>query len=303
MVLMLGLLTAIWFASPPSGHAGHLDRERPIGIGFGQDIPAHDHGPLRDSFARTLPLACERTLPCVEECSDEVTTVGLVLEGSDRNYTLRWVASDPRWEQPLIVDSSCELCSLIELEQQFAVDLTRVCAQIDALDAGPGRLLVSSDPANARVRIDGQKVGRTPWTGELAEGEHSVEIRALGHRPQRHSVAIVGNVEIREHFSLRSSFAGRPTWPAWTSLGLGLAMSVAGTALISVHGQPWTKRCSGDDIDVMGNCRFVLDTRPLGIGLAILGASAIASGVALMVWAQRDPGQTTAAGISVGGRF
>ncbi|MFO7565539.1 MAG: PEGA domain-containing protein [Enhygromyxa sp.] len=298
---MLGLFAALSFAPPQPGAS---DRDRPIGLDFGESIAAHDRDPLRDSFQRTLPLACERAQPCVEDCADEVATLGLELDGSDRNYTLHWVATDPRREQPVILDSRCELCSLVEIEQQFAVDLTRICSQLDALDAGPGRLLLSSDPHDARVRINGQKVGRTPWSGELTAGEHSVELRALGHQPQRHTVAIVGNVETREHFSLRSSFAarGRPTWPAWTSLGLGLAMSVAGTALISIHGQPWTRRCSGDDIDVAGNCRFVLATRPLGISLALLGAGAIASGVGLMLWAQRDPAHSSA-GLGISGRF
>jgi hypothetical protein len=300
MALMLGLL-AVWFTSPI---AGPTDLNVPIGLEFSESIPTHDRAPLQDGFARTLPLACERAIPCIEGCSEEVTTVGLALDGSERNYTLHWVATDPRLDDPMVVDTTCELCSLVELEQQFAVDLTRVCSQIDALDTGPGQLILSSDPQRARVRIDGQKAGRTPWSGELNAGQHTIELRAFGHRPQRHSVAILGNVDTRKHYQLSSSFArrGRPDWPGWTSLGLGIAMAVAGTALISVHGKPWTGRCTGDDIDVEGNCRFVLKTRPLGIALTTLGAGAIAGGVGLMIWAQRDPAQTSA-GLNVSGRF
>lgn len=301
MVLMLGVLAAVWFTTPI---AGSSDRAAPIGLEFSESIPPHDRAPLQDGFAKTLPLACERALPCIEGCSEEDTTVGLALDGSERNYTLHWVATDPRLEEPLVVNTSCELCSLVELEQQFAVDLTRVCSQIDALETGPGRLLLSSDPQEARVRIDGQKVGRTPWSGELTAGEHTIELRARGRLPQRHSVAILGNVETRKHFQLRSSFArrGRPQWPAWTSLGLGMAMTVAGTALISVSGKPYQGRCTGNDIDVEGNCRFLLETRPLGIALTTLGVGAIAGGVGLMIWAQRDPAQTSA-GLNVSGRF
>jgi hypothetical protein len=299
MALMLSLLAVLVFAPPGEGAA-----ERPVGLEFSKAIPQRDRGPLQDGFTRTLPLACERSTPCVENCSEQSSTVGLELDGSDRNYTLRWVATDPRLDEPLVFQSSCELCSLVELEQQFATDLTRVCSQLDALDAGPGQLAVSSNPSGAQVRVDGQKVGRTPWSGELTAGEHSIELRRIGHLPQRHSVAVVGNVETREHFSLTSSFArqGRPKWPGWTSLGVGIAMAVAGTALISVHGQPWAGRCSGADVDAAGNCRFVLATRPLGITLAVLGAGAIASGVGLMIWAQRDPAGT-AAGVTLGGRF
>ena len=301
MALMFGLLAAFWFTPPI---AGSVDRNSPVGLEFSESIPAHDRAPLQESFTRTVPLACERAIPCIENCSADVSTVGLALDGSERDYTLHWVATDPRLDAPLIVDSTCELCSLVELEQQFAVDLGRVCSRLEALDSGPGRLILSSDPHDARVQIDGQKVGRTPWSGELTAGEHSVELRAFGHRPQRHSVAILGNAEIRKHFQLRSSFdrRGRPTWPAWTSLGLGIAMTVAGTALISVDGRPWTNLCSGSDIDVEGNCRMVLTTRPTGIALATLGVAGIAGGVGLMIWAQRDPAQNSA-GINVSGRF
>lgn len=304
MVVMLGLVAAMWFTPTPPPTEGSVDRNAPIGLEFSESIPSHDQAPLQDGFARTLALACERAIPCIEDCAEDVSTVGLELDGSERNYTLHWVATDPRLDQPLIVDSSCELCSLVELEQQFAVDLTRVCSRLDSLETGPGRLLVSSDPHNARVRIDGQKVGRAPWSGELTAGQHTVELRALGRRPQRHSVPILGNVELRRHFQLSSSLArqGRPRWPGWTSLGLGIAMTVAGTALISVHETPWDGRCTGDDVDVEGNCRFVLKTRPLGITLATLGVGAIAGGVGLMIWAQRDPAHSSA-GINVSGRF
>lgn len=311
MALMIGLLAALWLSTPPSGSGdgNSADHNRstsdfPVGLEFDDSIPPHDRGPLQEGFSNTLPLACERAIPCVDNCSADESTIGLDLAGSERNYTLHWVATDPRLDAPIIVDTSCDLCSLVELEQQFAVDLIRLCSQLDALDSGPGRLLLSSDPSGARVRIDGQKAGRTPWSGELNAGQHTVELRAIGRRPLRHSVTILGDVEIRQHFQLTSSFArrGRPSWPGWTSLGLGIAMSVAGAALISVHEQPWTGRCSGDDIDIEGNCRFVLKTRPLGIALTTLGAGAIAGGVGLMIWAQRDLAQSSA-GINVSGRF
>src|SRR5690606_8013441 len=161
--LMLGLVAAISLATP---HAGAPDQQPPQGLEFAESIPENERGPLQESFARTLPLACEQTVPCVGECVDEVPTVGVEIGGGNRNYTLHWVATDPRLDQPLTIDSRCELCSLVELEQQFAIDLTRVCARLDALDASPGRLSLTSDPNNARLRINGQKIGRTPWSGE-----------------------------------------------------------------------------------------------------------------------------------------
>lgn len=307
IVPTFGLLASLF--APIHGE-GVTSPEATIGIEFGESIPEHDRTPLQASFETTVPLACGPVPPCVQDCSGEDSTLGLDLDGSNRNYSLHWVANDPRLGQPVILDSECELCSLVELEQLFASDLERVCrrleTELDNLEAAPGQLVVSSDPARARLRVDGAVVGRTPWSGELNAGAHTIELRASGRRPQRHTVTIAGNVEARRHFSLVSSFAkrGRPTWPGYASLGVGIAMAVAGTALISVHGQPWTRRCSGPDIDIEGNCRYVLTSRPLGIGLAAIGAGAIASGIGLLVWAQRDPSQTsTSAGIMVSGRF
>lgn len=306
IALMLGLLAATSFA-PPEFRAELLvpdgDTKAPIGLEFAPSIAQHEREPLEEAFAKALPLACEN-LPCTDsDCSDDESVVGLALGGERRDYSLHWVATDPRLDAPLIVDSRCELCSLVELEDQFAVELSRLCSRLDTLDTGPSVLALSSDPLGARVRIDGVVVGRTPWSGELPAGKHTVQLQAWGHRPQREIVAISGPVNKHIHLQDNLRFSeGRPTWPGWASLSLGIAMTVAGTALISVHGQPWSSRCSGANIDVLGNCRYVLKTRPLGIGLVTAGAGAIGGGVGLLVWAQRGRSQRSA-GINIRGRF
>ena len=309
MVLVrLGVL-ALLLGPPVSGDASPSDaaaRDDVVGLELGPGIGAADRGPIERGFTRTLALACPRTRPCVRECEADEPRVGVRLDGESREYTLAWTAEDPRLEHPLELDSRCELCSLVELEQQLATDLGRLCAQLDALDAGPGQLELSSDPTHARVQIDGEAIGRTPWTGELAAGEHTLEVSARGHRSVRRRLTIEASVTRYEHVALTPTTgprAGhRPTWPAWASLGLGLTASVAGAALIGANGRPWARRCSGTDVDVAGNCRFVLTTRPLGIGLAAVGVAALGSGVGLMIWAQRDHTHTCA-GIQVGGRF
>lgn len=309
IALTLGLLTTLF---APPGIEGERSiatnppvvADRPIGIEFTAAIPTHNRGLLQSKFTETLALACTSTPVCVEDCPVDATTMGVEIDGKNRNYSLRWVANDPRLEQPLTLDSTCELCSLVEVEQLFATDMARLCTQIAAIDSGPGELFVSTSPGRARLRVDGQRVGRTPWSGALAFGEHRIQVRAPGYRPQRHDVAIEGNVALYRHYTLVSTLTPRPrpTWPAWSSMGLGLALSIAGTALIALDGQPWSGRCSGANLDIAGHCRYLLHTRPLGIGLAAAGAGAIAGGVGLMIWAQRDPGQTSA-GIRVGGRF
>jgi len=298
IALVLTLLTATAIAPPEGSSAGPDDV--PIGLEFDPSIAKHERKPLEATFAKTLPMACSNP-PCTKDCSDDQATVGLALRGARRDYTLRWVANDPRLEAPIIIESRCELCSLVELEDQFAAELSRLCSRLDAISAG-GLLELSSDPTGARVRIDGQRVGRTPWSGELIAGQHTVELRGWGRRPQQRTITIIGGAA-KEHITLgpRAS-SRRPVWPAWGSLGLGLVMTVAGTALIAIDQQPWSGRCSGADVDDQGNCRFRLKTLPLGVGLAALGAGALASGVGLMIWAQRGPSQTCA-GLHLSGQF
>jgi hypothetical protein len=300
--LLFSLLAATLFAPPSAGSSRGADA--PVGIRFADSIPTHERASLEATFAKTLPLACAQ-VPCTHDCSADQPTLGLELRGDSRDYALHWVANDPRLPAPIVLESRCELCSLVELEDQFAAELSRLCSRLEVLDAGAGRLMLRSEPGGARVFIDGKAVGRTPWSGELPAGEHRVEIRAAGYRSDQRTVRIHSNVDEDQSVVLlakRSSQRARPSWPGWTSLGLGVAMSIAGTALIAVHGQQYTQRCTGPDIDVEGNCRFLLATRPLGIGLAAAGAAAIAGGVGLVIWAQRDATQSSA-GLAFRGRF
>jgi hypothetical protein len=257
------------------------------GLRLNADLPARERNALRESFERVLPLACEPP-PCVGDCAADQPSVTLDIGGDSRNYTLHWVANDPRLSEPLIVDSRCELCSLGEVEEQLAADLGGLCARLDALEDAPGSVRVSSNPARAWVRVDGRSKGHTPWTGELAPGEHRLEVGARGYGPQTRTLNIFGGVEEDEHFELMAlARKHRVAWPGWTSLGFGIALGIAGTALIAIDGHDWRGRCTGANVDANGHCRFVYHTRPVGIALASLGAASLATGVGLIVWAQR----------------
>ena len=57
-------------------------------------------------------------------------------------------------------------------------------------EKGLQQLTVRSSPAGATVLIDGKAVGVSPWTSELAPGEHFVELRLRGHRDVREPFAL-----------------------------------------------------------------------------------------------------------------
>jgi hypothetical protein len=274
--LVFGTLNV--FAPPEATTAG--------GMQFDADLPAHERTALRESLDRVLPLACDPP-PCVGDCAEDQTRIEITIGGDSRDYTLHWVANAPHLGEPLIVDSRCELCSLVEVEEQFAADLDNLCARLNASADAPGRLRVSAQPERARLRIDGRRIGQTPWAGELPVGEHQLEVDARGYGKQARTLQVFTGIEQHEHFELMAlSRSPRPAWPGWSSLGLGIALGIAGTALIAIDGQDWQGRCSGPNVDANGNCRFAYRTLPAGLALAALGASSIAAGVGLIVWAQ-----------------
>ena len=275
----------------------------PVGLSYVGDIPERERRQIDASFETKLGEVCKPP-PCTENCGPRDATIGAEIGGDSRNYTLRWAATDPRLDAPLIVESSCELCSLSEVEEQFATDLGALCSRLETLDAAPGLLEVTSEPDGARVFIDGQPRGRTPWIGEVAAGEHTLELRARGHRAREGTVVVTSRVESREHMKLLAVPKGQHSvWPAWMSIGVGFALGIAGTTLIAIDGKEWQGRCSGADVDANGHCRFVYATRPVGIGLAIGGAAALATGAGLMVWTERAGGRLSGLGVGVRGRF
>jgi hypothetical protein len=277
----------------------------PIGLSFTRGIPDHERPTLRETFEQVLPRACEPP-PCTQDCPDDAPTIGLLISGSSRDYTLNWEVNSPRLGAPLTIESTCELCSLVEFEDRFATDLRALCQRLGSLDTEPGQVHVSSEPSGSRLRIDGRVLSRsrqTPWVVELAPGQHLIEVYARGYHSEQRTLEITGRVVEHEHFVLNPSTRRRPSWPGWTSTSLGIVMGVAGAALIALDNKPWAGGCTGRNIDAIGNCRFVYATLPLGIGLAAAGAIAVTAGFGLVVWAQHGNGGRTSAGVTLQGRF
>ena len=285
--------------------------EAQVGLHFEDGFPERGREPVRAAFDRALAQACAPP-PCTADCPAGASTLGLEVRGDERVHALRWTASDPRLDAPLSLSSDCELCNLDELEDQLGADLVQLCGRLAALDAAPAVLAITSAPAGAGLRIDGERVGSTPWSGELAPGPHEIELQAPGYVDTQRRVELRASVEERAHIELlprvpsstspAASTPRRPTWPGWASLGTGLVLGVAGATLIAMNGSPWRGRCDGDDIDPDGDCRYVLATRGLGVGLAIAGAAALAGGIGLVVWAQRNS-RAQSAGVRVSWSF
>ncbi|MCA9684911.1 MAG: PEGA domain-containing protein [Myxococcales bacterium] len=270
------------------------------GIAYGKGIPERERSTLSETFTRSLPLACER-VPCIEgSCKDE-RSLGVRVDGSDRSYTLAWSADDPALDQSIVLESSCELCSISEVADQLAVDLGQVCGHLDALDTAPGHVTVTAEPGDARLLIDGKHVGHTPWTGELTPGRHILELDHWGYAEQQKTVEVFPGAALETHVVLlqqAQSTGKRPRWPGWLGIGVGLATTAAGVAFIAVDQRPYRGLCEGPDVDAQGDCRYRFDSLPLGIGLTVAGAALLSGGIGVTVWAYRGGKGQGSAGLA-----
>lgn len=274
--------------SPPPGDSPSSDPPSIVGLHFGQEISKRERMALREHFEQALPLACEPP-PCTTNCAADRATIGVRVDGSNREYTLSWHAVVPGRSEPVTSSSSCELCGLDELQTQLAADLRTMCARMQSIEGAPGLARISASPVRARVRIDGKRRGRTPWAGELDAGPHQLDIHAPGYGPQTRTLEIWGGLETSEHFELMpTSTRPHPAWPGWTGIGLGVALGVAGAVLIALDGKEYAAQCSGTNVDALGNCRKLYNTQSLGIALAATGAASFATGVGLLIWSQQD---------------
>lgn len=66
-----------------------------------------------------------------------------------------------------------------------------------------GRLRVECDRKAAKIKLDGRSVGRTPWEGEVAAGEHVMEAEAEGYIKDVRTIRIQANSRTVSKFLLR----------------------------------------------------------------------------------------------------
>jgi hypothetical protein len=68
--------------------------------------------------------------------------------------------------------------------------------------AGPGRLRVETEPPDAEIAIDGQAAGVAPYSGEVASGEHSVEISSVGYRSLAQQITLAPGQQVSLRLTL-----------------------------------------------------------------------------------------------------
>ncbi len=118
-------------------------------------------------------------------------------------------------------------------------EVERAVRRLEAKLAASGvqQLTVLSSPDGARIILDGQLMGTTPWTGETTPGRHRVILRLEGHedvtndlelpadRAQEVSLTFGGGEAAPRNpaAEVRASSVSRVAPLTWVTLGVGVA--------------------------------------------------------------------------------
>lgn len=246
--------------------------ETPISIGSENDA----------MFCRTLE--CRQKLAKMHRVDFLIqATVGI----NGRDYSIKMEAIDGHTGDVVAErNTKCDICGVTEAANMLRDGASQLREKLDQLGQ-VAELRVATEPAGARVYVDGSFRGVSPLLLHLSPGKHEVEVGLDGYSSAKRSFSLVGGVRERQAFVLEKQVSisqRQRTW-AWVSLGSGFAALLGGATMLGMHGMPDKRDCStsAGTQDANGNCRYVLDFRWFAFGATAVGAALTGWG-ATMLW-------------------
>lgn len=119
----------------------------------------------------------------------------------------------------------------------------------------PARLVISSNVAQAEVRLDGEAIGRVPYDAEAEPGRRRIEVRGEGYVPHRSTVDLLPGATARVSADLElAPVPITSRWWFWGAIGAA-AIGVAVTTFVVVY-EPDPPPLDG------GNIGWVVDASP-----------------------------------------
>lgn len=159
--------------------------------------------------------------------------------------------------------------------------ITRLEQRLGAM--GVQQLRVKTQPAGATVRIAGRALGLTPWTGELAPGEHLLELDMPGHTPRQARVVVHPDRSAELELALTPSPppAAEPPpsrWGnvsplTWTFLGVGAAALAGGVAFELSRASSSDEARDASDATTRAEARGAADAKQM-VSLILVGFGA-----------------------------
>ena len=238
--------------------------------------------------------------PCDRNCVIRLGKVtrsdfvaGATIKAEHPFYDLHlWIADAKQGKVLATVSENCEVCPPAALGRKIDLAASKLASRLTELASSPAELLITSDPDGATIFIDGTERGKAPLEVKLAPGRHQLLAQAPGHVATQRKLRVIGGVAEKVSLSLLPEAARRisPTRRvvAWSALGVGIASTVAGIALIALDGQ------GGDCVQgALGSerCANTRNSLALGAVFSVLGAATLATGAYLLLSGSGTPGE------------
>ena len=167
------------------------------------------------------------------------------------------------------------------------------------------QLSVSSEPGGALLRVGGELVGVTPWTGELTPGQHRVRLELAGYHTHEADVAVVSQhasdvvVELaREPQALpaEKSALSRIQPLTWSFLGVGVGALAGGLAFELSRSSSADRAGSASSPESAAEHRGAADAKQMASLLlfGVGGAFVVGGSVLLVIDLNRDGSDASA---------
>jgi hypothetical protein len=208
------------------------------------------------------------------------------LSARARDYVLGMrLYSIERGELIASTEARCDICGLAEVRELVISKAGALRMRLSALDAAPATVLVTSTPVGSMVRLDGRRVGVTPFVGEVDPGRHVVAVSNNGFFPRTGEITATRGVRERVHFGLDRRPRPRVLESVgWASLGTGLVSLGGGVGLLAIDGHDHDRKCRDPGArDLDGDCRYVHRTFAGGLALTIAGATLSTAGITMVM--------------------
>jgi hypothetical protein len=233
------------------------------------------------------------------------------VEEDARDYQIRFELLDAAGASVATATSSCDICAEGEAAAQSGRDLAAFLAANLTATAATS-VHVTSDPSGARVLVDGNEVGTTPYEAAIEPGEHTVVVEQDGYRSTTRGFTAAEGKTSEMHVELQERSGARPRSTAepnpkvkrgawiggWVGIGVGIGLLTTGIALLAIDGNDIKSDCSGANIDAFGNCKYRYETTGGGAAATVLGLAFAGAGTGLVIWSRpKKGGQSLAAHI------
>jgi hypothetical protein len=207
---------------------------------------------------------------------------------------------------------ACEVCAVDEVAELLADHAGVLERKRAALEHAVPVVKLESDPPGAALWVDDELVGTAPLSFALAAGVHRVRAELRGHLALEQRVEVVAGAAETVRFDLQRVPRRQILWRwGFGLLGVSTPVLGVGVALLVLDERPYRRRCSGDYVDALGNCRLRYDTLAAGAATTSIAAAGLVAASVLLVLGRPRKGSrararllpTTGPGVAVVGAF